>query len=333
MIATAEEEDEDDILEPYTDSARARFFPCNLGGSLATNEHDGSAEASLFLPTLERARREGYVPLDADAGNRALLPGEPVAQRRLAALVVRARIVRREVRDDVTEMSPRRAARLLGEIPPAPQVFMSQSYVVRLQSEGGPGLACTSCDPRRVGYNACHSCGGSGWLSLALPCLACRDGFIVCAACDGSLVTVAVEVRQVDDVDLSLDDVFVPEAFRYVPALFAVPRLLRELLKDADPPLSLAFPLVSRPQESAYRDAVRREAEPVFHGHRFEDAMDTARRSLRAMLKPKTEAVLVDVRSYAWPFLWLELGSAREKQEAVLVVRPDGRMGGHVTKV
>lgn len=297
-----------------------------------TNELAGSVEASSFLPTLERARSEGYLPLDRDGDEVALLAGEPVAQRRLAVLVVRARIVRREVRDDLTEMSPRRAAALRSEIPPTPQVFASQSYVVRLQSESGPGLACTTCDPRRVGYNACHSCGGSGLGVIGLACGACPDGFIVCAACDGLMVTIAVEVRRIDDVELSLREVFVPEVFRYVPGLFEVPRFLRDLLEDADPPMALAFPLVTRPQGSAYRDAVRREAEPVFHGHRFEDAMETARSSLRAMLKPKTEAVLFDVRSFAWPFLWLELGKGREKQEAVLVVRPDGRLGGYVSK-
>jgi len=133
-------------------------------------------------------------------------------------------------------------------------------------------------------------------------------------------------------LERALREVFVPEAFRYVPALFAVPGLLRELLKDVDPPLTLAFPLVAQQQGSAYRDAVRREPEPVFQGHRFEDALDTARRSLRAMLKPKTEAVLFDVRSFAWPLLWLEFGKGREKQEAVLAVRPDGRMGGYLAE-
>jgi hypothetical protein len=296
------------------------------------NERGGSVEASSFLPLLERARSEGYEPLDPDKGGAVLLPGEPLVQRRLAALVVRARIVRRESRDELTEMSPRRAAAMLGEIPPAPTVFASQSYVVRLQAEGGPGVACTSCDLRRLGYNACHLCGGSGAINVTQRCTSCLDGFTLCASCDGTLATIAVEVRHIDDVELTLRDVFVPEAFRYVPALFEVGRLLRDLLEDADPPMSLAFPLVSRPQGSAYRDAVQREAEPVFHGHRFEDAMDTARRSLRAMLKPKTEAVLFDVRSFAWPFLWLELGDEREKQEVVLVVRPDGRLGGYAAK-
>lgn len=298
-----------------------------------TNQHAGSVEASSFLPTLERARSDGYVPLDPDGGGAALLPGEPIVQRRLAALVVRARVVRREVRDELTEMSPRRAAALLAEMPLAPAEFASQSYLVRLQAEGGPGLACTSCDIRRVGYNACHRCGGSGQLHIDRRCGSCHDGFILCASCEGALVTLAVEVRHVDDVNIVLRDVFVPEAFRYVPGLFAVPRHLRDLLEDANPPMALAFPVVARPQGSGYRDAVRREeVEPVFHGHRFEDAMDTARRSLRAMLKPKTEAVLHDVRTFAWPFLWLELGQGREKQEVVLVIRPDGQLGGHVAK-
>ena len=289
-------------------------------------------EASSFLPTLERARSEGYVPLDPEGDEVALLPGEPVVQRRLAALVVRARVVRREVRDDHTEMSPGRAAGLLGEIPPAPLVFASRSYVVRLQVDGGPGVACTHCDVRHFGSIACPSYGGDGLIVLDLACPKCSDGFIACVDCDGSGATVKVELRHIDDVELALRDVFIPKAFRYIPALFTVPRLLRDLLEDADPPMALAFPLVSRPQGSAYRDAVRREPEPAFHGHRFEDAMDTARRSLRAMLKPKTEAVLVDVRSFAWPFLWVELGKGEEKQEAVLVVRPDGRLGGYVSR-
>lgn len=283
------------------------------------------------MPTLERARSEGYVPLDPGGDEVALLPGEPVAQRRLAALVVRARVVRREVRDDLTEMSPRRAAGLLDELPPAPLVFASNSYVVRLRVDDDPS-ACTHCDIRRPGSTACPTCDGSGFAVLGLACSACKDGFVACVACDGTGAMVAVELRHIDDVDLALRDVFVPEAFRYVPALFTVPGLLRDLLEDADPPMALAFPLVSRPQGSAYRDAVRRELEPEFHGHRFEDAMDTARRSLQAMLKPKTEAVLVDVRSFAWPFLWLELGKGEEKQEVVLVVRPDGRLGGYVSQ-
>lgn len=120
------------------------------------NERGGSVEASSFVPLLERARSEGYEPLDRDSGGAVLLPGEPLVQRRLAALVVRARIVRREVRDELPEMSTRRAAALLGEIPPVPTAFASRSYLVRLQAEGGPGVACTSCDLRRVGYTACH---------------------------------------------------------------------------------------------------------------------------------------------------------------------------------
>lgn len=271
------------------------------------------------------------MPLDPDGEEVALLPGEPVAQRRLAALVVRARVVRREVRDDRTEMSPRRAAGILDELPPAPLAFASKSYVVRLHVDDEPST-CAHCDVRRPGSTACLACGGTGLTVLGLVCRECKDGFLPCVPCDGTGAMVGVELRHIDDVDLALRDVFVPEAFRYVPALFTVPGLLRDLLEDADPPMSLAFPLVSRPQGSAYRDAVRREAEPQFHGHRFEDAMDTARRSLQAMMKPKTEAVLFDVRSFAWPFLWLELGKGEEKQEAVLVVRPDGRLGGYVSR-
>src|SRR5690348_6319514 len=85
-------------------------LPVHLTQPIAPGLSTPLVEASSFLPTLERARSEGYVPLDPDGDEVALLPGEPVAQRRLAALVVRARVVRREARDDLTEMSPARAA-------------------------------------------------------------------------------------------------------------------------------------------------------------------------------------------------------------------------------
>ena len=45
-------------------------------------------------------------------------------------------------------------------------------------------------------------------------------------------------------------------------------------------------------------------------------------------MKPKTEIVLHDVRSFAWPFLWLEYGAGKAKREVVLVVRPDMQVAG-----
>lgn len=283
--------------------------------------------AAPFLPTLEMAR-EGTVPLDPE-GSFELPDGEPSAVRRLAALVVLARVVRRETREEETEVSINRASYMLKEMPPAPQDYIEKGYLVRLRGDSAAGKVCTGCDIRRRGYTICHLCGGTSWLSPAERCTACDQGFILCATCDGTGEIIDVAVRYVNDVPLWFRDTFVPEAFRYVPAMFSFPTLLRALLADVSPPMALAVPLSGKVQGSAYRDARRSEADPVFHGHRFEDALETARRSLRSLVKPKTEIVLHDVRSFAWPFLWLEYGVGKAKRDVVLVVRPDMQVAGY----
>ena len=283
-------------------------------------------KALPYLPTLARAH-EGCLPLDPE-GSFELPEGEPSAVRRLAAMVVVARVVRRESREEETEVSIARASYMLKEMPPAPREYLEQSYLVRLRGDSAAGRPCTACDVRKRGSTICHRCGGTGWLHPDTPCTACDAGFILCAMCDGTGEIISAEVRYVNDVPIWYRDTFVPEAFRYVPSMFSVPTLLRALLAEVDPPMALAVPLMGKMQGSAYRDAKRSDADPVFHGHRFEDAIEAARRSLRGLMKPKTEIVLHDVRSFAWPFLWLEYGAGREKRDAVLVVRPDLQLAG-----
>lgn len=279
-----------------------------------------------YLPTLEQARA-GCLPLDPD-GSFELPEGEPSAIRRLAAMVVIARVVRRETREEDTETSISRASYMLKEMPPAPRDYVEQSYLVRLRGDSAAGRPCTACDVRRPGYTICHRCGGTRQILPMESCTACDEGFILCATCDGTAEIINVEVRYVNDVPLFYRDTFVPEAFRYIPSMFSVPTLIRALLAGVDPPMALAVPLMGKVQGTAYRDAKRGEVDPVFHGHRFEDAIEAARRSLRGMVKPKTEIVLHDVRSFAWPFLWLEFGEGRDKQHAVLVTRPDLQLAG-----
>lgn len=283
--------------------------------------------AQRFLPTLEKIR-EGCLPLDPASELPDLPPGEPTAQRRLAAIVLFARVIRRESREDDTEMSLARASYLLPEMPPVPTDFVEHSYLVRVGGGHEEG-ACTGCDVRRPGFTTCHNCGGGQGLGAPVVfCPACDNGFILCATCDGARRTVQLKVRYVNDVHVVLHDVFVPEAFRYLPALFSFPQLLREMLEQVVPPIELASPLFAQARSSAYRDAVRKDPEPVFHGHRFEDALTAARSALQGLVKPKSEIVLHDVRSYAWPFLWLEHGTGAAKRDSVYVVRPDGVLAG-----
>jgi hypothetical protein len=311
--------------------ARGSMLPCRVIPMRETPTPSELESVRRFLPTLEMICR-GCVALDPSESPPELPPGEPSAARRLAAIVLFARVIRRESREEDTEMSLSRASYLLGEMPAAPKDFVEQSYLVRARG-GYEERACTHCDPRKPGFTPCHNCGAALSIAGGMGCVACVGGFIPCATCDGIQRTVQVRVRYVNDVHVVLHDVFIPQAFRYMPPLFPVAALLRDLLENVVPPIELACPLFAQAKSSAYRDAVRKEPDPVFHGHRFEDALEAARGSLHSLVKPKSEIVLHDVRSYAWPFLWLEHGSGETKRDSVYVVRPDGVLAGFAGKV
>jgi hypothetical protein len=285
------------------------------------------ADLLPYVPTLERARNERVIGLDPHGSSPEIPDGAPTTERRLAAMVVNARVVRREVKDEITELPQQKLAAISGQMPPLPRDFQQQSWVVRLRAEGGTGQACTNCDLNRPGYNTCHICGGNYWRPDG-SCNACDRGYTACALCEGSGRTFAAEIRRVDDEVLFLVDAFVPEVFRYTPELFRIPALMRDLLAGTSPPLGMAFPIAARMQGSAYRDAVRRDPEAIFQGYRLEDAMEKAKGALLSMMKPKTEIVLFDVRSFAWPLLWATFGKGSGRRELILVVRPDGAMGG-----
>ncbi|MEO7331426.1 MAG: hypothetical protein ABI193_22815 [Minicystis sp.] len=326
----AREHQESHAIRDPPPGERARF-DVTLAPPMSTSPTHDLESVKRFLPTLESIRG-GCPPLDPEGDPPALPDGEPTAQRRLAAIVIFARVIRRESREEDTEMSLARASYLLPDMPPAPRDFVEQSYLVRAGG-GYEERACTGCDVRRPGFTTCHGCGGSAWLEApGMRCPSCDGGFILCSTCDGIQRTVAVKLRFVNDVHVVLHDVFIPEAFRYLPALFSFPPLLRDLLEQVVPPLELASPLFAQTKSSAYRDAVRKDPDPVFHGHRFEDALTAARTALQSLVKPKSEIVLHDVRSYAWPFLWLEHGKGEAKRDSVYVVRPDGVLVGYAGK-
>lgn len=276
-----------------------------------------------YLPSLEAARARGCVALDPEADRFELPEGEPTAVRRLAALVVDARLIRREIQDEEASMALARASNLPTEMPPAPTEFADRTALVRVGAVGA-SEPCSTCDVRKRGHIACPACGHHE----GYRCGNCDDGFLPCSACDGAGSTVRVYVRRVHDEHLAIRDTFVPETFRYIPALFPFPALLRAMLDGVDPPMCLAFPIAAPVQRSVYRGNVGPEREPEFEGHRFDDAVEKALEALRRVVKPKTEIALFDVRTFAWPFLWVEFGEAREARAVVLVARPDGQICG-----
>ncbi|WP_438035571.1 hypothetical protein [Sorangium sp. So ce204] len=94
---------------------------------------DPSDPVTRYLPPLGRARAEGL----------ALPPGAPAEERRVAALVVLASIVRREGWTEVVDLSREDALEIAPGEPPFPDAFEARAHR-RLVEHLGP-WPCTAC--------------------------------------------------------------------------------------------------------------------------------------------------------------------------------------------
>jgi hypothetical protein len=310
------------------DRARPRVL-----ASAAMIEGNG---ALSFVPTMERAR-SGFDDVGPISVPAELLTDENLEERRLAAILLIARVLRREAWEESVDASARLAGALPTEVPPIPEGYVEQASVIRV----GPALElhpCTMCDVRRPGYQACHHCGGSGYLTGTMEsCGACGpasdsragrgEGFIVCSACEGAKETVSLRVRHVTDRLVSLSDVFVPEALRYAHGLFGFDGALGTAVGELRaPPEELRFDLLATETTSAYRGAQRR-ADPTFHGHDFDDALGRARSALRGMAGRGT-VLRYEFAAFAVPFLWIRQKVLVHARSAAFFVHPGGRMCG-----
>lgn len=215
--------------------------------------------ALAFVPTLARVWA-GFDDVGPTRVPKELLYERDLEERRLAAILLVARVLRREAWEETVDASVRLAGALPTEVPPIPDGYIEQASGIRV----GPALElrpCTMCDIRRPGANACHHCGGSGLLAGDLErCGACGGGgFVTCSACEGAKQTVSLRLRHVTDRLVALRDTFVPEALRYAPGMFgfdaAIATAIGELVQ---PPEELRFDLLATETTSAYASVLAR---------------------------------------------------------------------------
>lgn len=247
-----------------------------------------------------------------------LLRVEPTERRKLAAVVVTARLQRRSTTEIETEVPVTRAAQIPETLPERPDDWSDREVDViaeRLAARSGP---CSFCPPTQRGFHLCGACGGLGSVTpddSTVACVGCGgSGRVACANCDGSGVSVRVRLQTIRDVSCEL-------RYAYVPALpFTIEERLCQLLQPtADPPECLRFDMAPRRAGSAYRDVL--EVDPVFEGHEFGDALARARTAIQR-LADGDPILRQDVRAYAWPLLLLRWQGLGLDRTVAIVIRP-----------
>jgi hypothetical protein len=221
----------------------------------------------------------------------------PIESKKLAAIVLAADVVRRDVWEEEVDLAPALFDRYPRDMPPTPDDFRAAGYQLVVSSQAAHRRACTNCflSPGSV---ICARCFGLGRTDEGSVCQYCNGEKVVCAACDGAAETVRTTLRHVNDRPLAIRAAFFP----------ALPKPIQgEIQRHIDgtrpPRESHRFALEANVVQSAYRGASALVA-PEFHGHAFGDALDGALAAARE-LDRYANVVRRDVRAYAWPFLVL----------------------------
>lgn len=273
---------------------------------------DASDPAAPYLPTLDRARAAGLT----------LQAGKPEEVRRLAALVVLGKILRRERWEEEAELGGDIYASLKSGDPPAPNTFVEQSF--QRIAEVLETHPCKGCF-LKPGHSVCRICKGSGWLPPFWQSCSCAGGYVQCTTCQGSLTSHRVRLRYLQDRAVEICSVYVPSMITHVPALFSFEGAFeRQIDARSGPPEVLrCHDLSPRTRETAYRGGGK-EVPPDFHGYDFGDTIDKALAGLAALGRRGT-VILYEIRAYAWPLLWVH----DEAHDVVVFSGKDGTLRAH----
>jgi hypothetical protein len=244
----------------------------------------GDAALAPFLPTLETARAAG-LPLP---------DGAPDEQHRLAALVVRAHIVRREGWEEEALVDEQRAGRLPRAAPPPPREFVEQTQ---------HSIGTSAVEER------CEECAGSR-----------RQG---CTVCGGKRRLWRVRLTTWRDQPSKLLETYLPSQVAFAPDLFKFERHLESIVGQP-PEILRCHDLRTTTVGSAYRGGGR-ERIPDFHGHEFGDALERAGAAVSGILS--AAVVLADIRAFAWPVLWLRWGDGDDRKDVAIHAHPEGHLG------
>jgi hypothetical protein len=278
-----------------------------------------------WLPALARARNEGvtartwlwhrpFAPVD-------LIARDPDDDEPLAAVVLHASVLRRDVELRSTQVPKASLAKLARAPKPATG---TGSHVYLVAHEEGAS-DCDACELRR-GEQPCSVCGGTGKVvgpdqegknTFWRPCGLCKNGFVTCTTCDGAGDAVRAQLGHVRDVEDSL-------RYTYFPSMDLEIELKLGALVSIEPPDCLLFEPETKHVETAYRGAADR-IEPAFHGHRFGDALPRAR-TAAAGVGGRGEVVKQTIRTYAWPLRLLRYRIFGSVRTVVLVVDAGRRL-------
>jgi len=275
------------------------------------SEH--APDVTDLLPSLEGARAQhlvARVPAYWGLLWPDLVQKRPVAEQRLAALLLDAHVMRRVVRPLRALMSQRAletAARAMPEVPAQDDVE-TLTTVVR---EVGPLGQCPNC-AMEPGLETCSICGGTGTVEVsstlhsgpnALRCMGCAGrGSVPCSTCRGTGRAATVDALSVADHGVGLSHLYAPEL-----SLAALDHF-RAVVRAQPPPKVLEVGLEARLDGAAYRSA------PVpfsFHGHDYAAGMKLVRGAL-AGLGGEGEVLRSRRALHAWPYLQLSYPGGRK---------------------
>lgn len=257
------------------------------------NPMDNSGTVSTYVPTLERARREGV----------ELPPGDPIQEQRVAALFVYAALLRRRTWHEDAVVSWEKMAQIPRGEPPAPKDFVARSHVW-IEKEISVDT-CTSC-AATPGRMKCRVCKGAGVLSGFKTRCSCDEGYVPCPVCRGERLSQRLRLRYSTDEPVYFREAYVPSSLAHVPSLFSFESAFERAADlEAIPPECLrCHDLNDRVTgATAYRGGERRQ-KPDFMGFDFVDTIDKALAALAA-ISVGVAVPFYDVRAYAWPILWL----------------------------
>lgn len=275
--------------------------------------------AGRFVPTIERARKEGV----------ELPDGEPFESERWAALFVLAAVVRRRSWKDRVYYHPRAAEQLGRGEPAAPSGFADATHMTVGSIQGT--LPCPAC-VMTPGLRKCRVCAGSGTIyALAVRgpvACSCSKGYVACPTCLGEKTTALVDVRYHQDTVAIMREFWLPSHLPCYAPLFGLERAMEEAAQvELAPPEELrCHDLSGRTAGTAYRGG-EKTVRPSFRGHDFGDTIDRALTALKA-LGGGYKVVLHDTRAYAWPVLRLRYANPREPERPVEVALYCDRDGG-----
>ncbi len=261
-----------------------------------------------FLPTLQAVR-----------GNEELaarLPSEePSHVYGAAAIVIQIDGIRRESWTDDVELSERLFASYPRGSPPAPDRNTWGSYKLIDDEVPARRQKCMMCI-LQPGFSTCVACGGTGRVGEFTQC-ECTTGFVQCTTCEGTQATIGARVRYVNDSQVRLRHLFVPQ----------LPKTLRSHLEQGiDPsaqyPESLRFDPEPTMVGTAYRGAstVR---EPDFHGFFFGEALGDATRSISEVTR---DVIGVEARAYGVAILWLVYERIGTATHLGFFINPEGKL-------